>query len=156
VYGRSLKRTLLRAALLMSVAFVVFRFILIPVRIEGDSMAPTYRDGGVNFINQLAYARHPPRRGDVVGVMMAGRRVMLFKRIVALPNERFSIARGRVFIDGQPLDEPYVRERSPWEITPRTLGPDEYLLIGDNRGMDQRLHVFGAAKADRIVGKVLW
>ena len=53
VYGRSLKRTLLRAALLMSVAFVVFRFILIPVRIEGDSMAPTYRDGGVNFIGAI-------------------------------------------------------------------------------------------------------
>jgi hypothetical protein len=37
-----------------------------------------------------------------------------------------------------------------------TLGPNEYFLIGDNRGMQPRDHAFGRAARERIVGKVLF
>jgi signal peptidase I len=156
VIGRNPKRTLLRAALLALTAFVTFKYVLLPVRISGDSMVPAYRDQGVNFINRLAYRWRPPRRGDVVGVQLAGPHVMLFKRIVGLPGETVSIVQGVVHIDGQALAEPYVKERAAWQVPPRRLAPDEYLIIGDNRGMAQEAHVFGATKAERLVGKVLW
>ncbi len=156
VVGRHPRRTLLRAAFLAGSAFLVCKFILLPVRISGDSMTPTYRDGGVNFINQLAYRWNRPRRGDVVAIRMSGKHLMLFKRIVALPGETVAIEQGVVLIDGRPLPEPYVKERAAWQLSPRRLEPDEYLVIGDNRGMPQQAHLFGAAKLERIVGKVLW
>lgn len=156
VFGRNPKRTFLRAGILAVVAFIVFKFILLPVRVSGESMAPTYRDGGVNCVNHWAYRWHPPQRGDVVAVKMSGLHVLLLKRIVGLPGEIFSIEAGVVMINGRPLDEPYVRQRARWQVTPRQLESDEYLVIGDNRGMAQQAHLFGAAKASKIAGKVLW
>ncbi|MCX6904438.1 MAG: signal peptidase I [Verrucomicrobia bacterium] len=154
--GRNPKRTMVRVAILAVSSFIVFKFVLLPARICGESMEPTYRDGRVNFINQLAYRWKKPRRGDVVGVMMAGKHMMLLKRIIALPGETVAIEQGTVLINGQPLDEPYVKERAPWQLSPRPLGSNEYLLIGDNRGMPQETHDFGVANANRFVGKILW
>ena len=154
--GRDPKRTLVRAAITAGVAFVVFKYCLIPVRIAGESMTPAYRDRSVNCINRLAYHWRVPRRGDVVAVRTSGIHNMFFKRIIALPGETVSITNGLVHIDGQPLAEPYVKEREAWQLPPRHLEVDEYFLIGDNRGMTQERHTFGVAEAKRIVGKVLW
>lgn len=78
------------------------------------------------------------------------------KRIIALPGETYSMRDGQMFINGKPLAEPYVVYRAPWQIAPVTLGADEYLVIGDNRGMDQRDHYFGRTERRFIIGKVLF
>jgi len=74
--GRNPKRTLIRAVILAICCFVffkffVFKFIVLPVRIEGYSMFPTYRDWGINFVNRLAYRHAEPQRGDVVGNVLS-------------------------------------------------------------------------------------
>jgi signal peptidase I len=154
--GRNPKRTLVRVVVLALGVFVVFKFVLLPIRVCGDSMLPAYRDRSVNCLNQLAYRWRQPGRGDVVGVTMTGKHLMLLKRIVALPGETIAIEQGVVLINGRPLPEPYVKARAAWKLSPRQLGPEEYFLIGDNRDMPQDTHDFGAANANRLVGKVLW
>ena len=155
--GRDPRRTLLRCLLWVLVAFFVFKYVLVPVRVQGISMQPAYQSGRVNFINRWAYLAHPPRRGDVVGIQYAGRNVMLFKRIIALPGERIGIRRGIVYIDGKPLREPYVKLfNEHWERPEEPLAPDTYFVIGDNRAMSIREHALGRAEADRIVGKALF
>jgi signal peptidase I len=156
VFGRNPKWTLARIIVLVVTAVVVRLFILLPIRIEGISMYPTYRDGSVNFVNLLAYRRRPPQRGDVVSVQMSGRHVMLCKRVVATPGETIAIQDGVVLINGRPLPEPYVKERTNWVVTPRQMGKEEYFVIGDNRGMPQQAHEFGATQRSRILGKLLW
>lgn len=154
--GRRPAVTLIRVAIWVAAAFFLFRVVLLPVRVEGVSMAPTYRNGGVNFIFRWSFWRHPPQRGDVVGIRFAGDHVMLLKRIIALPGERIAIRQGIVYIDGEPLDEPYVKLFNPtWQQAEVTLKPDEYYIIGDNRGMRSDEHVHGRVEAYRIVGKVL-
>src|ERR1035441_1356397 len=64
--GRRPKRTLLRLAVLVVAAVVAFKFVLIPIRVVGFSMEPTFHDHAINFINRLAYVRGQPQRGDVV------------------------------------------------------------------------------------------
>jgi signal peptidase I len=160
--GRNPKLTLLRAALIAVGAYVVFQYILIPVRIAGISMEPTYRNGSINFINRRSYAFSKPERGDVIAVRFSKPgafstpHVMYFKRIIGLPGETIAITNGTVCIDGRPLDEPYVKRRAPWEEPPEKIAADEYYIIGDNRGMDQDLHEHGRTQAERIIGKVLW
>ena len=78
------------------------------------------------------------------------------KRVIALPGETVAIRRGIVTINGQPLEEPYVKEREPWEMAPVKLESDQYFAVGDNRGMNQQLHSFGTVRTEKIVGKVLW
>lgn len=154
--GRNPKRTLVRIVVLVVVCFVVFKFVLAPIRVEGGSMLPTYKENGVNLVNRLAYLFHEPRRGDVVAIrMLAGEHVMYMKRIVGLPGENVAFHQGHLFINGKPLDEPYVKLRGAWEHAPEPLGPDQYYFVGDNRDMPWEDHYKGRQSRDLIVGKLL-
>ncbi|HOW67524.1 MAG TPA: signal peptidase I [Candidatus Paceibacterota bacterium] len=155
--GRHPKRTLLRVGLIALTAFVVFRFILLPIRIQGISMLPTYREGGVNFANRWAYRWREPQRGDVISIAMTGHSVMLLKRIIGMPGDRVAIRDGRIFIDDKPLDEPYVkRPRAAWNLAETLVPPDAFFVVGDNREMPLSLHEYGTVERSRIVGKVLF
>lgn len=177
--GRRPRFTLIRIAVLIVVAFIVFGFFLLPVRIGGPSMLPTYRTGGVNLVNRLAYLRREPARGDVITIRISGteysRRefwhdllhfqlefgrlfrpsVMYMKRVVGLPGETIEFSKGRLLVDGQPLPEPYLRFSCYWNRPPQKLGPDQFFVVGDNRAMRMEDHTFGATERPRIVGKVL-
>jgi hypothetical protein len=59
-------------------------------------------------------------------------------------------------VNGVPLSEPYVRNRSPWDVAEVTLAPREYFVIGDNRGMRAKDHDFGRVDVSRIVGRVVF
>jgi signal peptidase I len=153
--GRHPKRTLARIVVLVTVCFVVFRFVLLPIRVEGISMLPTYHDHGVNCINRLAYVFHEPRRGDVVGVRLAaGPHVMYLKRVVGLPGELVSFHEGRLVINGGVVEEPYVHG-CRWEMEPVRVEADKYYVVGDNRTMPRRFHEQGQAPRSLIVGKAL-
>lgn len=177
--GRRPKFTLMRIVVLVVVTFLVFGFILLPVRITGPSMLPTYRNGRLNLVNRLAYFRHDPRRGDVVAIRISGaeysypelRRdlrhlqldfgrlfrpsMMYMKRVVALPGETVAFSSGQLLVDGKPIDEPYLKYPCDWNRPPRKLGPTEYFVVGDNRAMRWEDHEFGAVARARIVGKVM-
>jgi signal peptidase I len=155
VVGRRPRRTFVRAAILAVSCCLVFTFVLLPVRVTGISMEPTYHDHSINFSNRLAYLFHEPRRGDVVTIRYAGIHDMLMKRIIGLPGETVSFVRGRVFINGSPLAEPYLKEPSRWNIRPVTLDTTEYFVVGDNRSMRWQDHVFGKTSRQRIMGKII-
>jgi signal peptidase I len=145
--------TVVRLVVLVVMASVLFKGVLIPVRVTGKSMEPTYRDGRVNFINRLAYRRSEPRRGDVVGLRREPSRLLVMKRIVGLPGEHVAIRRGRIYINGEPLEESYTDGRPilrAW--VDRQLGAGEYFAIGDNRD----LSAFGVVTRRDIQGKVLF
>jgi signal peptidase I len=155
VIGHNPKVTLMRVAVLIVTCFIVVKFILLPIRVEGISMLPTYKDRSVNFVNQLAYLWHEPRRGDVVSIALAGPHVMYLKRIIGLPGETVAFENGRVLINGEVLDEAYEKTPCDWNRPPVKLGPDEYFVVGDNRTMPQEFHQFGETPRYRIVGKLL-
>ena len=142
--------------MLAAVSAVVFKWVLIPIRTEGPSMLPTYGSGALNLVNRFAYWRRPPARGDVVAIRLAGPSILYIKRIVGLPGERLAIVDGSVEVDGVPLSEPYVRLRRAWNVPKVTLAPQEYFVIGDNRGMRAADHDFGRVDRSRIVGKVVF
>src|ERR1051326_9386456 len=76
VIGRNPERTLIRLVLLVAASFVIFGFVLLPIRVEGPSMLPTYKDHRINFVNRLAYIFHEPKRGDVVAIRPSGIHIM--------------------------------------------------------------------------------
>ena len=156
VFGRNPRRTAVRVLVLASISFVTFRWVLIPMRAEGISMLPTYRSGSLNLVNRLAYLNQKPSRGDIVAIKLAGPHVLYVKRIIALPGERISLTEGQVYVNGVPLNEPYVRNRSPWDVPEVTLTSREYFVIGDNRGMRVADHDFGRVDVSRIVGRILF
>jgi signal peptidase I len=159
--GRRPKRTLARLAVLVVSSVVVFKFVLLPIRVSGISMEPTYHDGAVNFINRLAYVRGQPRRGDVVGIRLSTEahatfHVLLLKRVVGLPGETISFAGGYVHVNGVRQQEPYLVKISNWNVPGKTLGPDDYYFVGDNRSMPPDQHEHGIAVRSQIVGRILF
>ena len=126
VIGRNPKRTLLRALIIAVLCSGLFRYVVRPVRVSGDSMDPTVRSGHLSFVNRLAYARTEPERGDIVCVRLAGESIMYLKRVIALPGEKAEIRSGRVYIDDTELREPYLAETGAWNYGPRELNDHQY------------------------------
>ena len=113
VWGRRPERTLIRAAVLAIVCVFIFKFVLIPIRIEGPSMLPTYKDHGVNFVNRLSYLFHEPRRGDVVAIKTSGLSIMYMKRIIGLPGETIAFHDGYAVINGKALSRTVCATHKP-------------------------------------------
>lgn len=159
--GRRPRATLVRILVLAVGCCVTFKFVLLPIRIEGISMEPTYHDHRVNCVNRLAYLFHEPQRGDVVAIRfsppgpLANPSEMLLKRIIGLPGETVAFHAGHVYINGQQLDEPYLKKRCNWEHEAVQCGPDQYFVVGDNRSMAFDLHEKGRPERERIIGKIL-
>jgi signal peptidase I len=152
-FGRNPKLTLIRLICLVATSFLVFGFVLIPIRVSGLSMYPTYKDGKINFVNQLAYRWKKPARGDVVAVrQLRDNRAVLLKRIVGLPGERVRVDGGRVYINGNLLNEPYARVKDGLSKEEMTLEDDQYFVVGDNR----HISILGPVYEHYIIGKVLF
>jgi signal peptidase I len=152
IAGANPRRTLIRVLLIVTVAYIVFGHLLLPVRGVGISMEPTIQSGDLIFINRLAYRFREPRRGDIVAVRLVGRSVVYVKRLVALPGDRLKIEAGTLSINGSIYTEPYARKRDDWWLPEVTLGPDEYFVVGDNRSMQIENHDMGTAPLSRLIG----
>ena len=147
---------LLRVSIVALAAYLFFGQICVPIRIQGSSMEPTYRNGGVNFCWRLGYTFAKPKRHDIVVVRLAGRKVMLLKRVVAVEDESVEFREGKLFVGGQRIDEPYVCCPCTWNLSPRRVDRGCVYLVGDNRDMPIDNHYFGQTPIRRIVGWPLW
>jgi len=136
--------------LLAALCFSFFKFCLMPVKILGESMTPTYQDGTRHFLNRMAYWSEKPQRGDVVG-MRAPDGDLYIKRIVGLPGDLIEIEGGVILINGEPLPDP-MQAPVPHHVKPIWLDETEYFVIGDNR----YITVFGPIVRKQILGKIVF
>ena len=109
------------------------------------------------------------RRGDVVVFKYPDEPERDFiKRIIGLPGETVELRAKRVYVDGQPLDEPYVHFLQPaseaQEITsfdvrerygPVKVPDDQYFVMGDNRDNSQDSRYWGFLPAHYVKGRAL-
>jgi signal peptidase I len=149
-------RFFIRVSLVALVAYLFFGYLCIPLQIKGSSMEPTYHDGSFNFCWRLAYWFSEPQHYDVVLVRFAGSKVMLLKRVVALAGEQVEFRAGKLIVDGQAIEEPYVKYPCTWNLPPRQVGKGHVYVVGDNRNMPLEEHDFGQTSITRLQGKPLW
>lgn len=154
--GKNPKMTLIRTVLFAAIAIGIYKFALTPIKVYGVSMAPNFPQGKVLLLNRLAYRSQTPQRSDVVVIRMAGDSVVILKRVIALPGETIAIVQGQVRIDGEPLDEPYIDERSAnWNYGPKEVSDGRYFVIGDNRTTHIDKQEFGFVSPRDILGRVI-
>lgn len=160
------------------IVFGLFAFALVQLtiqnfEIDGPSMQTTLKPGERVLTYKLAFVRVPldalpifqdgdrltagnPGRGDVVVLRSPnGSQRDLIKRIVALPGETIEVSQRGVFVDGVPLDEPYVSAPANYAIPARTVPADHYFVLGDNRSNSSDSHVWGMLPRDNIIGRAL-
>jgi len=154
---RMTSRRIIRLVAVGTAAYILFGHICIPMRIRGRSMLPTYSARGVACCWTPAYWFSEPQRGDVVVIRMAGREVMMLKRVVAVEGDTVAFRDGVLYVNGEPQKEPYVKHRSrEWNLPARKVNEGYIYVVGDNRGMAMEEHVFGRTSEKRIVGVPLW
>ena len=155
-YKRLLRGTV-STVLVVIAAVVLISNLLLPIlHIYGSSMSPTLTNGDI--VAAMRYGSY--ERGDIVAFYYNEQ--ILVKRIIGLPGEMVDIdADGNVSIDGEPLDEPYLTEKSLGECDielPYQVPEGRYFVMGDNRGVssDSRSSQVGCIAEERIIGEVIF
>ena len=171
------------------VALIVKTFFVQAFYIPSESMEPTLAVGDRVFVNKVVYDLGDITRGDVIvfgnphpgqgtdrgpigaflnwlgeGIGFAQPEDEDFiKRVVGLPGETVEISDNVVYIDGQPLEEPYLTDDAKISNGdyPLTQVPDDALFVmGDNRGnsADSR-YGLGFVPVEKVIGRafvVIW
>ncbi len=136
------------------IALVIQLFLAQATRVYGQSMEPNLHTDQRLVVEKVSYRLHAPRRGDVVVLHLPDRgSELLIKRVIGLPGETVEIRNGTVYINGEPLDEPYVTHRSSETLAPRTVPPLHVFVLGDNRSASNDSRVFGPVHRNNIVGR---
>lgn len=74
-------------------------------------------------------------------------------RLMVVRGKRLAYDPGHVEINGQRLEEPYIKEPPRYSMEPRELGPNEYFMMGDNRNNSNDSHAWGPLTRDRMIGR---
>ena len=150
----------------LALALVLRLYVVNLARIKGRSMLPTLHDRDYALVWRLPYRLRTPRRGEVVICHYPGRKMKrlpflpqaFVKRVIALPGDTVEWQEGVLLLNGEPLKEPYLdpaRCRSLRTRPPRTLGPDEYYVLGDNRDASNDSRSVGPLRRRDIRGRVV-
>ena len=150
------KKFLIRIVFIASVSYIFFYFVFTPVIIKGRSMEPTIKDGSIHFVCRACYLFTAPKKGDIVGIKLAGRKVVLLKRVVALEGEKVEFRSGKLFINEIESFEPYIKSGSDWNYEGKVVERGKVFVVGDNRGVPVESHDFGEVSKKRIIGKLIW
>lgn len=141
----------LRLSLGFLILISLFRLTVVPIKISGDSMYPTYHDGALRLLNKWSYTAFlTPHRGDVVVVKFPAE--LMLKRILGMPGETVCTRRGKILVDGNISQDKVNYDRVPYTIAPYKLRSGEYFVVGDNR----EVSVFARVEKDQIKGKLLF
>jgi len=166
-------------------AFFIRTFVVQAFKIPTGSMEENLLIGDHLLVNKflLAPTASPIERALLPIGTIARRDVIVFKypeeperdfikRVVGLPGETVELREKKVYIDGKPLDEPYVHFLEPpgagvgefHEVTsfdvrerygPVTVPPNHYFVMGDNRDNSQDSRYWGFLPRDYVKGRAL-
>jgi signal peptidase I len=165
-----------------AVALVIKTFLLQAFYIPSASMEPTLREGDRVLVEKLGYRFGEPDRGDVVvferdlgfvpspqdgeslweDVSNAFKSLFGFptgtsqdfiKRVIAIEGDEVEARKGRVFVNGDPVDEPYLSDR----VETASFGPVDVpsghiFVMGDNRNNSDDSRNFGPVRAGKVIG----
>lgn len=166
------RRTVLPAAGCCLVLLLVSHFVVEPFQVPSSSMRDTLRVGDRVLVDKLAYRfGGSPRRGDVIvfdgkDSFSTSGGTDYVKRVIGVGGDRVTCCdtRGRITVNGHPLDETYLHpgdapSREPFDI----VVPEGRLwVMGDHRddSADSRAHLGdpggGTVPVGRVIGRAEW
>lgn len=133
---------------LVVLVLLFFRWLIVPLRVDGMSMYPTLADREIVLGIRPLLAL---QRGDLV-VVRSDR--LLIKRVIALQGEKVQFDKGQLLINHIPVEEDYVSIRDFWDGQWQ-VGDNQVFLAGDNRPISRDSRQLGTFEEKDIVAKAL-
>lgn len=155
----------IKLALTLVVTAGVFTKIIIPIKIQGDSMYPTLHDKDTAIVNALYLNKDSVKRFDIIVLDSEKLNRYIIKRIIGLPGDKVVYKDDKLYINDiyyaeEFLDKEYVEKAKikynselftkNFEIV---LGKDEIFVLGDNRLNSVDSRTLGTFKYSDIIGK---
>jgi len=159
-------------ALLIAVglAFVIRYFFLAPIVVDGESMMPTLNDKDRMIVNKIGYVVGEPERFDII-VFHAPEEKDYIKRIIGLPGDTIEYKNDILYVNGEPVDEPYLDEFKEEykeqnldgtltesftladKLGQETVPEGHLFVMGDNRRESKDSRHIGFVSMDDVIGK---
>ncbi|WP_328286465.1 signal peptidase I [Ureibacillus manganicus] len=151
------------------IAVVIRYFLFTPIVVDGDSMMPTLENGDRMIVNKFGYMIGEPNRFDIV-VFHAPEGKDYIKRVIGLPGEHIEYRNDQLYINGEPIEEPYLDEYKSQlpkgdltqdftlqdipNVDPNVeVIPEGYVFVmGDNRRGSKDSRHIGLVNIDEIIG----
>lgn len=162
VFGAGLRLAASVAAKGGVLVFLAWGLLFNLSEVRGSSMEPGIHDRDRILIDNVSYLVGDVHRGDVVVLRYPlDPSLDYIKRVVGLPGDEITIARGEVRVNGELLLEPYVDPSAiePWTTLRTTVREGHYFVLGDNRRRSSDSREFGQVPFEYLRGKVrfrLW
>ena len=146
------------------IVLIISQFVM-PTDVYGGSMEPGFCHNEYLLVSRQAYnQKRVPEKGDVIVFRSsledeAGQDKVLIKRIIAVPGDTILIKEGNVYVNGNKIDEPYLKDGTTnGEIGLTEIPENGYFCMGDNRlrSLDSRDKSVGIVSGDDIIGKVIF
>jgi signal peptidase I len=138
----------------VAIALFVNVYVAQAVTIEdGPSMQPNLYRGYRVMTEKISYYLHSPRTGDVVVVDRPGSEVSLIKRVMAVAGETVEVRQGHTYIDGEPVEEPWVAHFGGPDFGPALVPEGHVFILGDNRQLSRDSRAIGPVPVDAVIGR---
>lgn len=133
------------------VVVLIRTFIITPVRVDGDSMKNTLKNGDILLLYKLSSIN----RFDIIVLDEEKDNEKIIKRVIGLPGETVAIKNGKIYINDKVIDDEYAYGETS-DYNKVTLKDDEYFILGDNRLISKDSRYFGPIKDNEIKGKIVF
>ena len=145
----------------VAIAVVLVLFIIMNAKVPSGSMKDTINEGDRIVGLRLAYAFSSPKRGDIIIFKYPDNESTKYvKRLIGLPGDTVSFKDGDVYINGEKLNEPYLKtQHSTYtSVESYTVPEGSYFMLGDNRenSKDSRFWNNTYVKKQKILAKVMF
>jgi signal peptidase I len=131
-------------------------------RIVARSMNPTLKIGDFILVDTRYYKDQPLQRGEVIVFRYPENpSIPYVERLIAVGGDHVSIKNGTIYINNNPLAEPYllpqqVQQSYSTTMESRIIPPDELFVLGDNRDNSKDSRYWGNVPLANVIGKVTY
>lgn len=139
-------------------AALVITFVAQSHTVQGASMEGTLYDGQRLLVEKVSYRFTEPHRGDIIvfrSPLNPSERMI--KRVIGVPGDTVEIRQRVVYVNGVPLDEPYIKGPTYGDMHPVAVMPGHVFVLGDNRNqsLDSRSPAVGQIPYEAIIGRAV-
>lgn len=174
---RSIGITVVGSIIILS---VINTKVFAMAKVQQKSMEDTLHNNEKLVVDKLSYNFNDPKRGDIIiflkdeekgSILEEGyryikeiislnnitdNRIRYVKRVIGIPGDEINIKSGDVYVNGEKLEESYIKgETYGRDIDfPLIVGENELFVLGDNREVSQDSRDFGTIKVNQVEGRV--